>query len=143
MTTGGGVHTERRGELAILRLDKPRGNAIDEPLVDGLLEEGVNGRLALNGQVEVGVGPGGVGAQVHQVFDVLVYLITNRDRVVPKTELLDGVWGDRFVSESALTSRIRSARQAVGDDGDAQRRIRTAHGRGYQFIGDVSNGHQH
>lgn len=72
-----------------------------------------------------------------QVFDVLSYLVAERDRVVPKTELLDNIWGDRFVSESALTSRIKSARQAVGDDGRSQRMIRTAHGRGYQFIGRV------
>ena len=54
-----------------------------------------------------------------QVFDVLAYLVAHRDRVVPKTELLDAVWGDRFVSESALTSRIKEARRAVGDDGAA------------------------
>ena len=46
-----------------------------------------------------------------QVFDVLCHLVDNRDRVVPKTELLDEIWGDRYVSESALTSRIKSARQ--------------------------------
>ena len=52
-----------------------------------------------------------------QVFDVLRYLVEHRDRVVAKEELLDNVWGDRFVSESALTSRIKAARQAVGDNG--------------------------
>ncbi|HEX6417909.1 MAG TPA: winged helix-turn-helix domain-containing protein, partial [Acidimicrobiales bacterium] len=52
-----------------------------------------------------------------QVFDLLVYLIEHRDRVVPKEELLDNIWGDRFVSESALTSRLKTARRAVGDDG--------------------------
>ena len=60
-------------------------------------------------------------------------LVERRDRVVHKTELLDEVWGDRFVSESALTSRIKAARQAVGDDGTAQQVIRTVHGRGYQL----------
>src|SRR5688572_32757252 len=49
--------------------------------------------------------------------------------VVTKTELLDTVWGDRFVSESALASRLKSARRAVGDDGAAQRVIRTVFGR--------------
>src|SRR3954470_11497130 len=49
-----------------------------------------------------------------QVFDVLVHLIRHRERVVTKTELLDTVWGDRFVSESALASRLKSARRAVG-----------------------------
>jgi DNA-binding winged helix-turn-helix (wHTH) protein len=72
-----------------------------------------------------------------QVFDVLAYLIEHRDRLVTKEELLDNVWGDRFVSESALTSRIKSARQAVGDDGKTQGVIRTAHGRGYRFVADV------
>jgi pimeloyl-ACP methyl ester carboxylesterase/DNA-binding winged helix-turn-helix (wHTH) protein len=80
------------------------------------------------------------GAVVHvepQVFDVIVHLLRNRQRVVPKTELLDSVWGDRFVSESALTSRMLAARRAVGDDGTTQRVIRTVHGRGYQFVAPV------
>jgi len=72
-----------------------------------------------------------------QVFDVLRYLAEHRDRVVPKEELLDNIWGDRFVSESALTSRIKAARQAVGDDGRAQRVISTTHGRGYRFVATV------
>ena len=73
-----------------------------------------------------------------QVFDVLVHLIRHRERVVTKTELLDTVWGDRFVSESALASRLKSARRAVGDDGAAQKVIRTVFGRGYQFVADVA-----
>lgn len=72
-----------------------------------------------------------------QVFDVLCYLVEHRDRVVSKEELFDNVWGDRFVSESALTSRIKSARQAVGDDGRRQEIIRTTHGRGYRFVAEV------
>jgi DNA-binding winged helix-turn-helix (wHTH) protein/pimeloyl-ACP methyl ester carboxylesterase len=72
-----------------------------------------------------------------QVFDVLRYLAEHRDRVVPKTELLDEVWGDRFVSESALTSRIKSARRAVGDSGERQQVIKTVHGVGYRFVADV------
>ncbi len=81
------------------------------------------------------------GQAVHverQVFDVLAYLIAHRDRVVPKTELLDNVWGDRFVSESALSSRVKAARRAVGDDGARQQVIRTVFGRGYQFVADVT-----
>ena len=73
-----------------------------------------------------------------QVFDLLVMLIEHRDRVVTKRELLEEVWGDTFVSESALTSRVKSARQALGDSGRAQRVIRTVHGRGYQFIAEVT-----
>jgi pimeloyl-ACP methyl ester carboxylesterase/DNA-binding winged helix-turn-helix (wHTH) protein len=81
------------------------------------------------------------GAAVHvepKVFDVLAYLVRNRARVVPKSELLDAIWGDRFVSESALTTRLKAARRAVGDDGGAQSVIRTVHGRGYQFVSPVS-----
>ena len=74
-----------------------------------------------------------------QVFDVLAYLVTHRDRVVSKHELLDEVWGSRFVSESALTSRIKSARRAVGDTGRDQRIIRTVHGRGYRFVAEVAD----
>jgi pimeloyl-ACP methyl ester carboxylesterase/DNA-binding winged helix-turn-helix (wHTH) protein len=81
------------------------------------------------------------GQPVHvqpQVFDVLAYLLEKRDRMIPKEELLDSIWGNRFVSESALTSRIKSARRLVGDDGIAQRCIKTVHGRGYRWIGHVT-----
>ena len=77
-----------------------------------------------------------------QVFDLLAVLIRERHRVVPKEELLDTVWGNRFVSESALTSRVKAARQAIGDDGRTQRLIRTAHGRGYQFAAPVDEAAQ-
>lgn len=73
-----------------------------------------------------------------QVFDVLAYLLRHRERVVPKTELLDEIWGNRFVSESALSSRIKSARRAVGDTGRDQRVIKTVYGRGYRFVADVN-----
>jgi pimeloyl-ACP methyl ester carboxylesterase len=73
-----------------------------------------------------------------QVFDLLAVLVRERRRVMPKEELLDTVWGSRFVSESALTSRVKAARQAIGDDGRGQRLIRTVHGRGYQFVAPVS-----
>src|SRR3954454_4974328 len=73
-------------------------------------------------------------------FDVLLYLVRHRDRVVPKEELMDEVWGGRFVSETAVTSRIKQVRRALGDDGQAQRVIRTVHGRGYRFVADVATG---
>ena len=57
--------------------------------------------------------------------------------MVPRTELLDNVWGDRFVSESALASRVKVARRVIGDDGTTQRVIRTVFGRGYQFVAPV------
>jgi DNA-binding winged helix-turn-helix (wHTH) protein/DNA-binding CsgD family transcriptional regulator len=72
-----------------------------------------------------------------QVFDVLSYLVRHRDRVVTKHELLDEVW-ENFVTESALTTRIKAARRAVGDDGRSQRVIRTIHGRGYRFVAPVT-----
>jgi len=72
-----------------------------------------------------------------QVFDVLVYLATHRDRVVSKEELLEKLWPDRFVSEATLTSRLKAARRAVGDDGKSQSVIRTLHGRGYRFVADL------
>ena len=73
-----------------------------------------------------------------QTFDVLTYLVSHRDRVVPKEELMDAVWGGRFVTEAAVTSRIKQARRAMGDDGRGQRLIRTVHGRGYRFVADVT-----
>ncbi|MGZ4674875.1 MAG: winged helix-turn-helix domain-containing protein, partial [Ilumatobacteraceae bacterium] len=72
-----------------------------------------------------------------QVFDVLAHLVEHRDRVVPKTELLDTVWGHQFVTESALTTRVKQLRQAVGDNGRDQRIVQTVHGRGYRFIAPV------
>ena len=73
-----------------------------------------------------------------QVFDVIAHLIEHRDRVVPKAEIFDSIWGDQFVSESALTSRIQAARKALGDSGASQRIIRTHRGTGYRFIADAA-----
>jgi len=70
-----------------------------------------------------------------QVFDLLVFLINNRDRVVSKDDLLASVWGGRTVSESTLASRINAARRAVGDSGEHQRLIRTVLRKGFRFIG--------
>ncbi len=84
----------------------------------------------------------GADGEVHvepQVFDVLAYLVAHRERVIEKAELLDQVWGDQFVSESALTTRIKQARRAIGDDGRTQRFIRNVHGRGYQFVGEIQD----
>lgn len=72
-----------------------------------------------------------------QVFDVLVYLVEHRDRVVPKQELFDHVWSDRFVSDTTLNSRIMTARKAIGDNGQDQRLIRTVRGHGFRFVGEV------
>jgi predicted ATPase/DNA-binding winged helix-turn-helix (wHTH) protein len=72
-----------------------------------------------------------------QVFNVLAYLIQHRNRVVTKEELLEKLWPGRFVSETALTSRLTSARRAIGDRGREQRLIQTLHGRGYRFTAVV------
>ena len=72
-----------------------------------------------------------------QVFDLLVHLVRNRERVVTKDELLETVWGGRIVSESALTTRINAARQALGDSGEKQRLIRTLLRRGFRFVATV------
>ena len=80
---------------------------------------------------------GAVIAVQPQVFDLLEYLVTNRDRVVSKDDILQAVWGGRIVSESALTTRINAIRTAVGDDGDQQRLIRTLPRKGIRFVGVV------
>jgi predicted ATPase/DNA-binding winged helix-turn-helix (wHTH) protein len=95
------------------------------------------GELQLDDKEFTLSGPSGPIHVEPQVFDLLLHLLVNRDRVVSKEELLDTIWGDRFVSESALTSRVKAARRAVGDDGRAQQVIKTAHARGYQFVADV------
>src|SRR5580704_15600627 len=79
-------------------------------------------------------------APVHvepQVFDLLVYLVQNRDRVVSKDDLIASVWGGRIVSDSTLTSRINAARKAVGDSGGDQKLIRTVARKGLRFVGAV------
>ncbi len=70
-----------------------------------------------------------------QTFEVLAYLVEHPERVVSRQELLDAVWGTAYISDAALATRIKEARRAVGDDGQAQRMIRTVHGRGYRFVG--------
>ena len=62
-----------------------------------------------------------------QVFDLLIYLVQNRERVVSKDDLIASVWGGRIVSDSTLASRINAARKAIGDSGEEQRLLRTAH----------------
>jgi adenylate cyclase len=72
-----------------------------------------------------------------QVFDLLEFLIRNRERVVSKDDMLAAVWNGRIVSESTLATRINSARGVIGDSGEEQRLIRTAHGKGIRFVGAV------
>jgi TolB-like protein len=73
-----------------------------------------------------------------QVLSLLFLLIENRDRLVSKDELVATIWGGRAISDAAISSRIKSARQLLGDDGGTQRLIRTIHGKGFRFVGEVS-----
>ncbi|MGW8248934.1 MAG: winged helix-turn-helix domain-containing protein [Acidiferrobacterales bacterium] len=72
-----------------------------------------------------------------QVFDLLAYLAQHRDRVVSRQELFDMLWTGKVVTDSTLSSRIKAARQAVGDNGQDQHTIATVHGRGYRFVAPV------
>ncbi|UBM27072.1 winged helix-turn-helix domain-containing protein [Pseudomonas sp. p1(2021b)] len=84
--------------------------------------------LTLRGEVMT-IGP--------QVFDLLLLLVSNRDRVISKDELLQTVWGGRVVSESTVASHINAVRKAIGDSGEAQRLLRTVARKGYRFVGDA------
>ena len=73
-----------------------------------------------------------------QVFDVLIYLVENRDRVVSKDDLIASVWGGRIISESTLTSRINAVRKAICDSGEKQNLIRTFAKKGFRFVAPVN-----
>src|SRR5262247_1599854 len=75
-----------------------------------------------------------------KVFDLLAYVIRNRERVVSKEDLVAAIWNGRIVSESALTSCINAARTAIGDSGESQRLIKTLPRKGIRFIGSVNQG---
>jgi DNA-binding winged helix-turn-helix (wHTH) protein len=72
-----------------------------------------------------------------KAFKVLVYLLTHRHRAVSKSELLETLWPQEYVTESALTRSVRLIRQAVGDAGHQQHIIKTLRGYGYRFMADV------
>jgi TolB-like protein/Tfp pilus assembly protein PilF len=81
----------------------------------------------------------GIGVHLEpQVFDLLVYLIENRDRVVTKDDLFAAVWHGRMVSETTLSSRINAARRAIGDTGERQQMIRTVARKGVRFVAPVT-----
>lgn len=75
-----------------------------------------------------------------QVFDLLVFLARNSHRTVTREEIFTAIWGDRIVSDAALSSQIKAARKAVGDDGTSQHTISTVHGRGFRFIAPIERG---
>lgn len=72
-----------------------------------------------------------------QVFDLLDYLIRNRERVVSKDDLINAVWDGRVVSDAALTTRLNVARGVIGDSGQEQRLIKTLPRKGFRFIAPV------
>src|SRR5665213_3994672 len=74
-----------------------------------------------------------------QVFALLCLLIENRERVVSKDEIIERIWNGRVVSESAVASRVKSARQAIGDSGKTQCLIRTTHKLGFRFVAEVES----
>ena len=73
-----------------------------------------------------------------QVFALLALLVENHDRLVSKDEIIEKVWDGRAVSDAAVASRVKSARQALGDDGQRQRFIRTVRGRGFRFVAKIN-----
>jgi TolB-like protein/cytochrome c-type biogenesis protein CcmH/NrfG len=78
-----------------------------------------------------------------QVFDLLVYLLDNHERVVSKDDMIAAIWNGRIVSESTLTSRINAARKAIGDTGRDQNLIRTISRKGFRFVGDLRSERNH
>ena len=72
-----------------------------------------------------------------QVFDVLDYLIRNRERVVSKDDLVTAIWEGRIISDAALTTRVKAVRSAIGDSGEGQRLIKTLPRKGFRFVGRV------
>src|SRR5919108_3229711 len=71
-------------------------------------------------------------------FQVLLYLLEHRDRIVPKQELAEQLWPDQYISDTVIENSILAARRAVGDSGRAQRIIQTLHGHGYRFVVPVT-----
>jgi len=104
-----------------------RGDAVQVRFGDCALD--TDRRELWRGTMLIPVGP--------QVFDILVYLVENRERVVSKDDLLDAIWAKRSVSESTLTTHINAVRKAVGDSGDEQSLVRTVPRKGFRFVGDV------
>lgn len=72
-----------------------------------------------------------------KVFDLLLFLISNRDRVVLREELIERIWEGRIVSDDALSTCMKAARRTVGDDGRSQKMVRTVHRRGFQWVGEI------
>jgi TolB-like protein len=107
--------------------DRNRGDDVEFEFLDHRLD--TSRRELRRGSEVIAIEP--------QVFDLLVHLIENRDRVVSKDDLIATVWGGRIVSDSTLISRINAARKAIGDNGKEQKLIRTIARKGFRFVGEV------
>ena len=83
------------------------------------------------------VGPDGVVAMEPKAFAVLCLLVEHHDRVVSREEMIEVIWGGRFVSDTAVSTALKLARRALGDDGVRQDYIRTLHGVGHRFVAQV------
>lgn len=80
------------------------------------------------------IGPDGAVRLEPKAFAVLRVLVEHHDRIVSREELIEAVWGGRFISDAAVSTALKFARKAVGDDGDRQAMIRTIHGLGHRFV---------
>jgi TolB-like protein len=107
--------------------EKPRGDDVQFLFDDYVLD--TNTRELRRGPKLISLAP--------KAFDLLAYLVRNRERVVSRDDLLKFVWSGRIVSESTLTSHINAVRKTVGDTGDAQRLVRTVARKGFRFVGTV------
>src|SRR2546423_5361180 len=96
---------------------------------DDVLVDGENFRVQKGGETRL-LGP--------RAFDLLVYLIAQRGRVIDKQELFNQIWKETFVTDNALTKAVKEIRRALGDEADAPRYIETVPKRGYRFIAEVS-----
>src|SRR4051812_19003167 len=72
-----------------------------------------------------------------KIFDLLLFLVENRARLITRQELLDAVWDGTIVGDAAISRAIKEVRKAVGDDGEAQKIIKTVHARGFRFIAEL------
>jgi len=99
-------------------------------LFESFAVDDAQGELRTTGDTIIPIGP--------QVFDLLVHLIKNRERVVSKDDLIASVWGGRIVSDSTLDTHVNAVRKALGDSGKEQRLIRTVARKGVRFVGEVS-----
>lgn len=83
-------------------------------------------------------GADGAVALEPKAYDLLLLLIERRERVVSKEQVIEAVWGGRFISDAAVSTVVKSLRKALGDDGGTQRFVRTIRSRGYRFVADVA-----